>query len=132
MQAFLSSTATRRIAFLMVLVMGIFSIAPRAEAGLISSAQALKALNSQEDLAKVQKVLENKRVRARLEALGYSSEEISARLNQLSDDELHTLATRIDNLTAGGDAIGFVIGILVIVLLVIVILKLLDKQIIIT
>ncbi len=132
MQTFLSASATRRIAVLMVFIMSIFSVIPRVEAGFISSAQALKVLNSQKDLAKVQKILENKKVRSRLEAMGYSSEEISARLNQLSDDELHTLATRIDNLTAGGDGIGFVIGILVIILLVIVILKLWDKQIIIS
>jgi hypothetical protein len=44
---------------------------------------------------------------------------------------LRTLAQASDRLLAGGDGVGFVIGVLIIVLLVIIILKLLNKEIII-
>ena len=132
MQAILKSETTRRIAIAMAVVMGIFSIVPKVDAAFVSSAQALNALNSDQDLEKVRKVLENKKVRSKLYALGYDSEEISLRLDRLSDEEVHSLATRIEHLNAAGNGLGTVIGILVVVLLVLLILKLLDKRIIIS
>ena len=49
----------------------------------------------------------------------------------MSDADLHTLATASRGLPSGGDGLGALIGVLVIVLLVIVILKLLNKEVII-
>jgi hypothetical protein len=71
------------------------------------------------DLRAVQNVLETKMVRARLGDLGLTSEEINARLSQLSDNELHQLATQLDGLMPGGDGgLGIVIAVLVIAILV--------------
>lgn len=55
---------------------------------------------------------------------GINPEEVSNRIANLSDQEIIEISEQIDNLPAGGDAIGFVVGILVIVLLVLVIMKL--------
>jgi hypothetical protein len=55
---------------------------------------------------------------------GINPEEVSNRIANLSDQEIIKISERIDNLPAGGDAIAFVVGILVIVLLVLVIMKL--------
>ena len=58
-------------------------------------------------------------------------EEFQGKLARMSDDQIHLLAQASDNVLAGGDGIGVVIGVLVIILLVIVILKPLNKDIII-
>lgn len=127
MQSILHTTLMRHTAFILIAVMSLFSFVPKAEASLVPTAMSMSSELRSQDLASVQKVLEHKAVKARLSALGYSDAEISAKLSQVSDSELHGLASQLDALDAGGDGIGFVIGLLVIVLLVVVILKLSDK-----
>jgi hypothetical protein len=132
MRLFMSAILLRRVAAILVLLMGLFSLVPRVEAGFIGSDQSLGATSRQQDLATLQRALENKLVQERLKALGYSDEEIKARLDQLSDQDLHNFATQIDTLTVGGDGLGLVIAILVIIILVIIILKLMDKKIVVS
>jgi DNA-binding transcriptional MerR regulator len=79
-----------------------------------------------QDIQTIQKALENKIVKQRLQDLGFSEEEIQERLNQLSDEEVHNLAMQIDSLSQGG-ILGVVIAVLIIVVLVLVIMKLMDK-----
>lgn len=54
---------------------------------------------------------------------GVDPEEAAARVQNLSDEEIHFLAQHIEQLPAGGDGFGFVIGVLLIVLLVLLILR---------
>ncbi len=88
--------------------------------------------NRAEDLQKVQRVLENKVVRQRLEDFGLTTEEIDARLLRLSDDQLHQLATQIDALTPGGNGLGIIVALLVIAILVVILVYLLGHRIVIT
>lgn len=84
------------------------------------------------DMAKVQTFLESKLVQQRLTDFGLTAEAVSSRLNQLSQDQLHQIATHIDEIDYGGDsALGVIITLLVIAILVIVIMKLMGKQVII-
>jgi hypothetical protein len=80
----------------------------------------------QQDLEKIQAILEKKVVSQKLKEFGLTPEEVTSRLSQLSDQELHRIASRIDELQAGGDGVGLIIGLLIIVLLVILVLYLLD------
>jgi len=132
MRLFMTATLLRRVATILVLLMGLFSLVPRVEAAFIGSDESFGATSRQQDLATLQRALENKLVQERLKTLGYSDEEIKARLDQLSDTDLHNFATQIDALTAGGDGLGLVIALLVIIILVIIILKLMDKKIIVS
>lgn len=132
MRLFMTATVLRRVATALVLLMGLVSVVPRVEAGFIGSDESFGATSRQQDLATLERALENKLVQERLQALGYSDEEIKARLDQLSDQDLHNFATQIDTLTAGGDGLGLVIAILIIIILVIIILKLLDKKIVVS
>ena len=132
MRLFMTATLLRRVATTLVLLIGLFSLVPRVEAGFIGSDKSFAATSRQQDLATLQRALENKLVQERLKALGYSDEEIKARLDQLSDQDLHNFATQIDALTAGGDGLGLVIAILIIIILVIIILKLMDKKIVVS
>ncbi len=108
-----------------------FSSAP-AVAGLVSSKPASEEIiKREEDLAKVQRVLESKELQEKLKAYGLTKEEVEQKLSQLSDEQIHMLAKASDRVLAGGDGIGLAIGILVVAILLVILLKLLNKEIII-
>ncbi len=115
----------KNTAKVLIVIMFLFGIAPRIEAGyspseLITSEETDRAA----DIVRIQKMLETKIVKERLEKLGFTENEIRTRLDKLNDQELHQLATQIDTLKTGGDGLGLVIALLVIAILVIVLLKL--------
>jgi len=107
-------------------------VAPAA-AGLAPSrvsGETQIASSREGDLLIVQRMLENRFVAQKLRDYGMSPEQAKLRVASLSDDDLHTLASASKGLPSGGDALGTLIALLVIAVLVIVILKLLNKQII--
>ena len=109
----------------LVCAMFIIGIAPRLEAAFTPSEAVAPALSARTlDVEKITTVLEQKLVRQRLQDLGFSADEISTRLSELTDAQIHYFATRLDDLKVGGDGLGFVIAILVIIALVILILQL--------
>lgn len=101
-----------------------------AEAGVIGSIVPGETA-SVEDLATIQKFLENKVVAQKLVDYGVSPEEAMAKVRGMNQQELHQLATLTDRAAEGTSAVGFLIGVAVLIILVIVIIKLLDKEIII-
>lgn len=126
MTAFMTDPVVRGIAVMLLVVMGLVSLVPRVEASFVPSDQSGRSsspTSRQEDMATIQKALEQKLVQERLRDLGYTDDEIKARLDRLSDGEVHSLATQLDSLEPAGE-LGLVIGILVIIILVIVILML--------
>ena len=64
-------------------------------------------------------MLESKLIRERLAQLGFTEEGIQARLNQLSNEQIHQVALKIDEMKVGGDGAEVVIIILLIALLVV-------------
>ncbi len=116
----------KQIAFYLVLVMAVLSIVPRVDASMVDSELITKALSQrQTDINKIQRFLESEIVQKRLKALGYSSEEISKRLNSLSDEELHQFASRVDQLRIAGDSgLSVIVTLLVIAILVVFLLQL--------
>ena len=102
-----------------------------AEAGLIAS--HLSETNARsEDMGKVQSFLENKIVVQNLVDYGVSPEEAKAKVEAMSTQDLHQLASLTDRVAAGTDSgIGILIGIAVLIILIIVILKLMNKEVII-
>ena len=76
--------------------------------------------NREEDMRRVQHVLESKIVQQKLKDLGLNQKEINARLSLLPDNELHRMASQIDAQMPGGDAgLSIIITILVIAILVV-------------
>ncbi|RMH80801.1 MAG: hypothetical protein D6674_02830 [Acidobacteria bacterium] len=104
-----------------------------ALAGLVSSKPAKEEVAPQreEDMAKVQRALENKLLQEKLKAYGLTKEEVEKKLSELSDEQVHMLAKASDRVLAGGDGVGIVIAVLVIAILIVILLKLLNKEIII-
>lgn len=82
------------------------------------------------DLIVVQRALENRVVAQKLKDYGVASNDVQLRLANMSDQDVHTLATASKGLPTGGDGAGFIISLLVIVILVLVILKLMNKQVV--
>ncbi len=96
----------KTIATYLACAMFVIGIAPRVYASFApSAALALAKTDRSVDLAILQTALEQKIVKERLANLGFTSDEIRARLDQLSDQQLHQVAQHIDSLKVGGDGI---------------------------
>jgi len=122
----------KSVSWYLVIAMFIIGIAPRTEAGFVpSEVIAVAQTDRAADLNKIQKVLETKAIKQRLEDLGFTQEEINNRISQLSDQQLHQFALQLDDLKVGGD-LGIVIALLVIIILIIVILQLTGRRVVIT
>ncbi len=119
----------KQVAWYLVFAMFILGIAPRVDAGLApSEIIGLSQMDRQADLNKIQKVLETKMIRDRLEQYGLTKDEINSRLSQLSDVQVHDFALQLDDMKVGGDGIGVVAAILAIVLLVVILIYLLHHR----
>lgn len=81
------------------------------------------------DLASVRQVLELKVVQQRLLDYGLTAEEAAARVNALSDEQLHLLAANLDAVQAGGSVAGTVFALLLIGALVVLIVFILQGRI---
>lgn len=120
------------ITWYLVAAMFVIGITPRVYAGFSpSEVIGLSPAERSADLKKIQKFLEMKMVQERLKEFGLTQEEIQSRLNQLSDQQIHQMALKIDDLTVAGDGLGIIIALLVIAILVIIILQLTGHKIII-
>jgi len=118
----------------LVVAMLIIGITPRLEAAFVpSEALVFSSAARSSDVATVQSVLENKLVRQRLQDLGFSADEVSARLSQLSDQQIHSIAQKLDDLKVGADSgLGIIIAVLVIIALVLLIIHLSGHKVIVT
>ena len=113
--------------------MFVIGIAPRLEAAFTPSEALVPAISARAvDVEKIRTALEQKLVRQRLQDLGFSVDEISTRLFELTDGQIHYFATRLDDLKVGGDGLGFVIAILVIIALVLLIIQLTGHRVVVT
>ena len=77
----------------------------------------------QTDRATVQKALESAVIRQRLMDLGLSPQEAMARINRLSNGQIHDFALRLNSLQAGGDGVDALIFLLLVAILVVVALE---------
>jgi hypothetical protein len=123
----------KEVSWYLIAAMFVIAVCPRVDAGIAPSTMiAPSPVDRAADLEKIQRSLEIKAVKNRLEKLGFTNDEISARFGQLSDQQIHQLALQIDDLRVGRDGIGIIIGILVIVLLVVLILHFTGHKVIVT
>jgi hypothetical protein len=120
------------VAVMMAGWMGVLgSIRGVAEAGVIASSLS-DAGSRVEDMAKVQAFLEDKIVVQKLVDYGVSPAEAMEKVKAMSAQDLHRLASLTDRAAAGTDsALGFLIGLAILVILIIVIFKLMNKEVII-
>lgn len=116
---------TQTIGIIMAVTMLLISTPYQsALAALIDTESVLDKNQSQESRQYLLQILAREDVRSTFIAQGIDPMEAESRIASLSDSEVIELANQIENLPAGQSAIGFVIGVLIIVILVLVILKL--------
>jgi hypothetical protein len=122
---------TNWVAWYMVTVMFLFGISPKVEAGFSpSEVIGQSQMDRSMDMEKVRKFLETKMIRERLHAFGFSQEEIQARLNQLTDEQIHQVALRLDELKVAGDGAEAVIIVLLVAAIVLLIVYLLGYRVV--
>lgn len=85
----------------------------------VKAAMENSSIQRSADLQTVQTFLEQKQVRDRLVTFGMNESEIQSRLGNLSDAELHHVATHIDKEAPAADGGGALVTVLVIGILVV-------------
>jgi hypothetical protein len=98
---------------------------PVAQAALVGTLQAVESGTRSLDLEKVNAALEREQVRDQMVALGVDPTVVDARVARLTDSELRSLAERMDQMPAGGDALA-VIGIVFLVLIILELVGVID------
>jgi len=137
MKSMLTAFYSRPLAsYLIAALLAISTLAGPAEAMLLPApseapvaGQSAPSPDRAADIAKIQRTLETKELQQRLLDHGLTPEETAARIDKLSDEQLHRLASNLDSVQAGGDALGFVLGLAIIALLVVLIIYLLEGRI---
>jgi hypothetical protein len=110
--------------FLILSVTAVTSLQISAEAMLApASAVSGGEVNRAADIATIQKTLESKIIRQKLHAMGLSDPEIDTRLSRLSDQQVHQLASQIRAVHPAGDAVVYILVVVILVLLVIYLFK---------
>jgi hypothetical protein len=112
------STWTKVIASVFALPLLVLAATRPLSAEIIGTLSALEATQRDRDLATVNRALASEQVRQQFEKLGVEPEQIDARVAALTDEELRTLAQRVDSMPAGGIGVLGVLGIAFVVLLV--------------
>lgn len=107
---------TRYVLWYMVAATFLLAVIPRVEAGFSPSEMIGQSqLSRSADIEKIRNILETKMIRERLYNLGFSQEEILAKLNQLTDDQIHQVALKLDEVKVGGST-GEVVLIIILII----------------
>jgi len=109
----------RTVACYVIAGLFLMSTAPRVDAGFIPSGTTPSSQENRNfDLQNIRKILETKMIRERLNQLGFSEDEIQAKLSRLDDQQIHQLALSIDDIKIAGNGFEVLVVILLIAILV--------------
>jgi hypothetical protein len=113
------------VALIMIILTLLLSVPYQAAfAAMVDTETMLDMSRSQEARETLKQFMVRQDVRSAIVSQGLDPLEADARVNSLSDAEVIQLADQIDQLPAGGDALGLLVTVLVIVILVLVIMRL--------
>lgn len=98
---------------------------PVAQAALVATETVVHAAQAQQERSRIHEALNRGDVQQKLTSLGVDPAQVQARVDALTDDEVARLAQRIDALPAGGDGLGSVLDVALLVFLVLLITDLL-------
>lgn len=102
---------------LMVSMLSLSLWVPNAQAGMISSEQVIASQAAQLERERVRAVFDRQDVRGQLQALGVDADAARARVDALTDDEVATINGKIDSLPAGGEIVGAVVFVFLVLLI---------------
>jgi len=101
------------------------SIQSAAYGAVISTQDLISVIDREATIAQIDAVLARAEVRDQLERLGVDAEQAAERVASLTDQELRLLADNLESLPAGGNALG-VIGVVFLVLLILELVGVID------
>jgi hypothetical protein len=102
-----------------LVVLGLLALSlhlPAAHAGMVGTEAVVNAAQVQQDRERLQSALSRDDVQAQLLARGVDPAQVQARVDSLTDEEMQTLATNIDQLPAGGSVVGALVLIFLVLL----------------
>ncbi|MCC6206737.1 MAG: PA2779 family protein [Gammaproteobacteria bacterium] len=106
----------RGMSSLLILTFVCLGVQAPAQAGMVGTDTIFGQVQASEERARVLAALERKDVRKGLVSLGVDPQSAQDRVLALSDDEVSQMAGRLDQLPAGGDALGVAVFIFVLLL----------------
>ena len=89
---------------------------PAAHAGMIGTETVVNAAQTQQYRERLHGALSRDDVRAQLLARGVDPAQVQARVDSLTDEEMQTLTTNMDQLPAGGGVVGALVLIFLVLL----------------
>jgi hypothetical protein len=106
---------TSRVVMVSMLTMGL-PLQP-AFAGMVETDRTVSHELANQDRARISAFLDRADVLAALRENGVTASEAKARVNALTDDEAHDIAGKLDQMPAGGDILGFIFLVFIVLLL---------------
>lgn len=103
----------RLVARLLIVSLAALGLPLPAQAGMLPTQAAVTGA----ERVRVSEFLEREDVRAQLQARGVSADEVKGRVAALTDEEARELAGRIDSLPAGGDVLGILLTVFIVLLI---------------
>ena len=103
-----------------ILMFSMFSLSlwtPTVQAAMVSNEQVISSQNSQLEREHLRQVFDRKDVQAQLQARGVDADAARARVDALTDDEVATINGKLDSLQAGGDIVGAIVFIFIVLLI---------------
>ena len=88
-----------------------------ANAALVGTETAIGTTPTQQEPNRIQDTLYREAVKAKLLSLGVDPIQVQSRVDALTESEAQTLATQMDQLPAGGDAVTLLLVILLLILI---------------
>ena len=107
----------RLLATVLVPCVALAGLPMMAQAGIVSTEQAMSAEAADANRDRVTSFLTRDDVRAELQAQGVSADDAVARVQAMSDAEVAQLAQRVDQAPAGAGIVGVLFTIFVILLI---------------
>lgn len=103
----------RLVASLLIVSLAGLGLPLPAQAGMLPTDAAVAGA----ERARVGSFFEREDVRAQLHARGVAADEVQHRVAALTDHEVQELAARIDRLPAGGDVLGILLTVFIVLLI---------------
>lgn len=87
-----------------------------AMAAMVGTDQVISQGLGEQDRAKINSYLDREEVLAQLQQQGVTAESAKSRVNALTDEEAHQITGKLDQLPAGGDIIGVLFTVFIVLL----------------
>jgi hypothetical protein len=90
---------------------------PPAQAAIVGTDAVVTTQHAAQERARLQEMLARDDVNQRLQAAGVDPQQAAARVDALSDTEVLNLSAKMDEMPAGGDGLGVLVFVFVVLLI---------------